>query len=110
MQFQLCPGALYNNCQTKFISNQSCKNVHAMTVNACSAFPSKTLFDTLEDGTVLLGFTIEHINYAQRIVTMKEFIVFPQVFWETQDGNSVLIVQNLWGDKEDQIFKNFFDT
>ena len=82
-----------------------------MTVNACSAFPSKTLFDTLEDGTVLLGFTIEHIIYAQRIVTMKEFIISAQVFWETtQDGNSVLIVQNLGGDKEDQIFKNFFET
>ena len=82
-----------------------------MTVNACSAFPSKTLFDTLEDGTVLLGFTIEHINYAQRIVTMKEFIISAQVFWETtQDGNSVVIVQNLGGDKEDQIFKDFFDT
>ena len=82
-----------------------------MTVNACSAFPSKTLFDTLEDGTVLLGFTIEHINYAQRIVTMKEFIISAQVFWETtQDGKSEVIVQNLGGDKEDQIFKDFFDT
>ena len=82
-----------------------------MTVNACSAFPSKTLFDTLEDGTVLLGFTIEHINYAQRIVTMKEFISSAQVFWETtQDGKSVVVVQNLGGDKEDQIFKDFFDT
>ena len=82
-----------------------------MTVNACSAFPSKTNFDTLEDGTVLLGFTIEQIDYVQRIVTMKEFIISTQVFWETaQDGNSVLIVQNLGGDKEDQIFKNFFET
>ena len=82
-----------------------------MKVNACSAFPSKTLFGTLEDGTVLLGFTIEHINYAQRIVTMKEIIISAQVFWETtQDGNSVVIVQNLGGNKEDQIFKNFFDT
>ena len=81
-----------------------------MVVNACSAFPSKTLFDTSEDGIVLLGFTIEQIDYVQRIVTMKEFIISTQVFWETQDGNSVLIVQNLGGDKEDQIFKNFFET
>ena len=82
-----------------------------MVVNACSAFPSKTLFDTSEDGTVLLGFTIDQIDYMQRIVTMKDFIICAQVFWETaQDGNSVLIVQNLGGDKEDQIFKNFFET
>ena len=82
-----------------------------MVVNAISAFPSKTLFVTPEDGTVLLGFTIEQIDYVQRIVTMKDFIISAQVFWETtQAGNSVLIVQNLGGDKEDQIFKNFFET
>ena len=41
---------------------------------------------------------------------MKDFIISTQVFCETQDGNSVLIVQNLGGDKEDQIFKNFFEN
>ena len=81
-----------------------------MTVTVCAELPSKSSLETLDDGTILLGFFIDYNDSSSNSIVRKDYLISFSVYWETDGGRSMIVVQNLGGSSNHPVFLDFFQT
>ena len=81
-----------------------------MTQSLCNTFPLKTSMETLDDGTIILGFSVD-VGSSSFHSTRKDFLVSFSVYWEFPGGNgrACVFLQNLGGDETDAVFMKFYE-
>ena len=112
MQFNILPADIAANCQTVLRPFVAVKApvIYAMTQTICDTFPFKTSMETLDDGTIILGFSLV-IGSSSFRSRRKDFLVSFTVYWEFSVENSrgCICIQNLGGDEQDVDFLKFYE-
>ena len=112
MQLNILPADIAANCKTVLRPFVPVKApvIYAMTQTICDTFPFKTSMETLDVGTIILGFSLV-IGSSSFRSRRKDFLVSFSVYWEFpgENGRACICIQNLGGDETDVDFMKFYE-
>ena len=113
MNFNILPADIAANCNTKIVTDLSCRNLHAVTVRTVDdrdyyAQRSGAMAAVLDSGRIYI--TLPTIGNVTGSIRQYTYVICFEIFWESAvGGRSVVVVKNVGGDQADPTFLNVFE-